>query len=155
MPCACGQHMTRQACVGARLAKGRRRVLLVKPCARGGCTGVITAYGPKTLARHAFCSPRCAYLDRVRREGHRWFHALTPAERRRGAQRAWKITAARAQRRAITNAATLALALVPRDIVDTLTPMQLVRLKLAMGRMWIKAKQVGYAASYRRRRKAA
>lgn len=155
MSCGCGKHRSRQACVGARLATTRARVQFVKSCARGGCTGAIATYGPKTLARFTFCSARCAYLDRVRRDGHRWFHVLTPAERRRGQRKACRASAARAQRRAMTDASTRALMFLPRDVLDLLSPAQLARLRVGVARLWRAARQVGYTARSRRTRKAA
>lgn len=167
MSCSCGKHKTPQACAGARHFRARPeiwrkpkrrrpRVELSKPCARGGCTGLITAYGQKTLARRDFCRPRCAYLERVRREGRRWCHVITDAERRRGASRAGSLVGERNHRRALVAASRRALALLPKDVIELLTPLQLSRLCVGIGRVWLDGKKVGYGASaYRRRKEAA
>lgn len=164
MSCPCGKHKTPQACAGARHLQAhseiwrkpkqrRPRVALSKPCARGGCTGQVTAFGEKTLARRDFCGHRCAYLERLRVEGRRWCHALTVDERRRGATIAGRRVGERNHRRALIAAAKRAMALLPRDVIDILTPLQLSRLRVGVGRVWLDGRQVGYGAKAYRRRK--
>jgi hypothetical protein len=167
MACRCGQHKTSQGCAGARAFQERPeiwhkpkrrkpRVIFQKLCARGGCTGVIIAGGPKTLARWDFCSHRCSYLERLRIDGRSWCHTLTQADRRAGGAISGPRTGAKNHQRAIVAASERSMALLPADIVDILTPLQLCRLRVAVGRVWIEGRDVGVGArAYERRKNGA
>jgi hypothetical protein len=156
--CACGQHKTPQGCAGARHMVARPeirtkpkqrppRVLLSKPCARGGCTGAVTAYGEKTLMYRDYCSQRCAYLER-RRRGTWPPYVLTTEERRRGAQMSGRLVGARRAKQAMVAAAERAMRFLPEDVVDVLTREQLLRLKVGVAHACMDAYDTGYRRGY-------
>lgn len=120
-----------------------------KPCARGGCTGTVYASGPKNLAKARCCSQVCAYLERVRL-GTWCEHTFTPEETKRGGAKAGKVSGRRRHQQALTRASARAFALLPKDIIDTLTRAQLLRLRVAVGKVWQAGQVSGYSKLWMR-----
>lgn len=123
-----------------------------KPCERGGCTAAVVRSCQGYLNRAHFCSHRCTYLERVRRGS--WVNGIISMEaRRRGARKSGQLSGERRRRQAMVAAVHQAMKLMPADVVEVLTREQLQRLQVAVGRVWIKARQGAYQVGYHARGK--
>jgi hypothetical protein len=124
-----------------------------KPCTRGGCTGTMYTKTRKQLAQQRFCGQRCAYLERVRL-GTWCTHVLTPEEARRAGKKGGSLVGDKRHQQALIRWSAKAFAMLPRDIIDTLDRDQLLRLKVASGKIWHAGHEAGYAMRATRERRA-
>jgi hypothetical protein len=67
---------------------------------------------------------------------------------RKGGKAGGKLSGEARRRKAMIAAAERAWLLLPEDVTDALTHEQTLRLKVAIGRVWIKARMVGYQTGY-------
>lgn len=119
---------------------------LEKPCERQGCTSVIYAPGPKTLAKRRFCSCRCQYEHR---HAAGWPHyKLTREDRRRGGQKGGMIAGRRRRKEAMLRRASTLRSLITDDIREALAPEQLARITALLVRAYMTGEKRGYHAGW-------
>lgn len=116
-----------------------------KPCARGGCTAAVYAWGPRTLDAKHFCSPRCNALDRMRRLAGAQLFPFTQAQA--GGFIGGRVAGDRRRREATARAIERVDALLPVDILEALTREQIARLRAALVRLDHEAYRRGVNAS--------
>jgi hypothetical protein len=114
-----------------------------KPCERGGCTGTVYAWGPRTLAARKFCSARCTALERVRIAGM----AIPLTARQIGGFIGGRIAGDRRRRHAVARAVERVYAVLPVDILEALTRDQLARLRVALAQLDRESYRRGLKAS--------
>lgn len=116
---------------------------LSKPCERAGCSGVITAPGPRTLAKRHFCNNRCHYEHR---KANGWpHHVLSTADRRKGGRVGGAVAGERRRRQAARRKAEAVAKLVTHEMRERLTHLQVIRLTA----IFAQAFSAGYKRGYR------
>jgi hypothetical protein len=127
-------------------------MIFSKPCERKGCRDLITAKGPKGLAKRRFCSTRCAALLRI--ANGTWCQpSLTVEQRSRGGRVGGQASGeTRRRRAAVRIAAELEQFLTP-EIREALSPQGVARLRALFARAWKRGWTLGVLTRGHRQRK--
>lgn len=120
---------------------------LTKACARVGCPHPISAPGPKGLAARTWCSVSCAVSDRVAR-GWQPHSSLTPASRAKGGAKGGKLAGLRRRKACLLRHVKQMEPLLTEPFRDGLSPEQVARVKVLLGRAHRRGHRIGYRAGF-------
>lgn len=121
-----------------------------KPCPRAGkphCTGVITATGPKHLARRLCCTRTCAAHYRLE-QGWRPHLLIPAAARRRGALRGGVVSGGQRRKLAKQRVAEELRGLLPPWFLAVATPRMVGLVVVLLVRAWQAGHKVGTRTGY-------
>lgn len=124
--------------------------MLTKPCARSlshACPGLITAKGPKGLARRTWCSVSCAIQARLD-AGWQPHATLTPENRSKGGVQGGKIAGLHRRKHVMQQAAKHLERHLTPDLLEALSVPQAARIKVLLARAYRVGHRTGYRAGY-------
>jgi hypothetical protein len=109
--------------------------MVSKPCARGGCTNLITAKA-HVLKRRVYCSISCSTQQRL---ANGWIpHSfITPEVRAIGARKGGQVAGERRHRRTLQKAVQACADLIPAEWRETYGAADLARIKVLLGRAYL------------------
>lgn len=123
--------------------------MISKPCGRAdrGCTGIVEAPGPKTLAGREYCCVRCAVHARME-AGWKPELGLTREQKQLGGKRGGKIAGLRRRKVALITAVRVMAPFFTPEFCEGLSNDQLARVKVIIGRSFRRGYRSGYRAGY-------
>lgn len=125
--------------------------IYVKPCARGGCTGIVEEIGrPKRFERRIYCSGRCAAIERHRTGRNR---PPSKAAQRKGGRIGGRRSGDIRMKQAVLKRAARVDRLIPQYLREDLTPRHLAAIRAIAARSFREGYRTGYeCARFRKSR---
>lgn len=118
-----------------------------KPCRRPTCPVLITARGPKGLAKRIYCSRSCSALERVAAGWQPHAH-LTPEHYIKAGQRGGKIAGENRRKRKVLETVRRLTTLIPAAMQEALGRQELRRVQVLLQRAHDEGYTRGYRASW-------